>query len=121
MSAGACWPPPRRPAPPWVDAHFHSFSPCGVTGTVSIQESHLSIHTWPEHLYAAVDIFTCGDSIDPWRAYESLKTALEADRGLGHGDSPGAARLAVAVAANGGEASTFALGRGVLSPLLVAP
>lgn len=64
-----------------VDAHFHSFSPCGVTGTVSIQESHLSIHTWPEHLYAAVDIFTCGDSIDPWRAYESLKTALEADRG----------------------------------------
>ena len=64
-----------------VDAHFHSFSPWGVTGTVSIQESHLSIHTWPEHLYAAVDIFTCGDSIDPWRAYESLKTALEADRG----------------------------------------
>ena len=64
-----------------VDAHFHSFSPCGVTGTVSIQESHLSIHTWPEHLYAAIDIFTCGDSIDPWRAYESLKTALEADRG----------------------------------------
>lgn len=64
-----------------VDAHFHSFSPCGVTGTLSIQESHLSIHTWPEHLYAAVDIFTCGDSIDPWRAYESLKTALEADRG----------------------------------------
>ena len=64
-----------------VDAHFHSFSPCGVTGTVSIQESHLSIHTWPEHRYAAVDIFTCGDSIDPWRAYESLKTALQADRG----------------------------------------
>jgi spermidine synthase len=64
-----------------VDAHFHSFSPCGVTGTVSIQESHLSVHTWPEHLYAAIDIFTCGDAIDPWLAYESLKAALEAERG----------------------------------------
>ncbi|HCL30001.1 MAG TPA: adenosylmethionine decarboxylase [Candidatus Latescibacteria bacterium] len=64
-----------------IDALFHSFSPCGVTGTVSIQESHLSIHTWPEHLYAAVDIFTCGDSVAPWRAYESLKSAFSADRG----------------------------------------
>ena len=64
-----------------VDSHFHSFSPCGVSGTVSIQESHLSIHTWPEHLYAAVDVFTCGSSVDPWRAYESLKNAFEADRG----------------------------------------
>jgi spermidine synthase len=64
-----------------IDALFHSFSPCGVTGTVSIQESHLSIHTWPEHLYAAVDIFTCGESVDPWRAYESLKAAFSADRG----------------------------------------
>ena len=64
-----------------VDSHFHGFSPSGVSGTVSIQESHLSIHTWPEHLYAAVDIFTCGSSVDPWRAYESLKSAFEADRG----------------------------------------
>ncbi|MDA0335339.1 MAG: adenosylmethionine decarboxylase [bacterium] len=64
-----------------IDAHFHSFTPCGVTGTVSIQESHLSIHTWPEHSYAAVDIFTCGDSVDPWRAYEALKAAFLADRG----------------------------------------
>lgn len=60
---------------------FHKFTPRGVTGIVAIAESHLAIHTWPEHGYAAVDIFTCGDSIDPWRAYESLKTALEADRG----------------------------------------
>ena len=60
---------------------FHQFSPQGVTGVVAIAESHLCIHTWPEFGYAAVDIFTCGDSIDPWRAYESLKEALEADRG----------------------------------------
>jgi spermidine synthase len=64
-----------------IESHFHSFSPCGVTGTVSIQESHLSIHTWPEHAYAALDIFTCGDSVDPWCAYESLKAAFSADRG----------------------------------------
>ena len=64
-----------------IDSHFHGFSPSGVTGTVSIQESHLSIHTWPEHQYAAIDIFTCGSSVDPWRAYEALKIAFEADRG----------------------------------------
>ena len=60
---------------------YHSVSPCGVTGTLSLQESHLSIHTWPEHQYAAVDIFTCGDSVDPWCACELLKAAFEAERG----------------------------------------
>ena len=44
-----------------VSAHFHAFSPYGVSGVVIIQESHLTIHTWPEHQYAAIDIFTCGD------------------------------------------------------------
>lgn len=43
-----------------VSSHFHRFSPYGITGVVVIQESHLTIHTWPEHCYAAVDIFTCG-------------------------------------------------------------
>ncbi|MBI2940269.1 MAG: adenosylmethionine decarboxylase, partial [Chloroflexi bacterium] len=37
------------------------FEPHGVTVVVIIAESHLSIHTWPEHGYAAVDVFTCGD------------------------------------------------------------
>ena len=41
---------------------FHRFSPQGVTGVVIIAESHICIHTWPEHGYAAVDIFTCGDT-----------------------------------------------------------
>lgn len=41
---------------------FHQFSPQGVTGVVIIAESHICIHTWPEHGYAAVDIFTCGDT-----------------------------------------------------------
>lgn len=44
-----------------VNAQFHAFSPYGVSGVVIIQESHLTIHTWPEYEYAAVDIFTCGE------------------------------------------------------------
>lgn len=48
-----------------VDISFHEFSPFGISGMVVIAESHLSIHTWPEYSYAAVDIFTCGDVIKP--------------------------------------------------------
>ena len=51
---------------------FHQFSPQGVTGILSIAESHISIHTWPEHRYAAVDIFTCGDSFEPSKAGELI-------------------------------------------------
>jgi S-adenosylmethionine decarboxylase len=48
-----------------VDVSFHEFNPFGISGMVIIAESHLSIHTWPEYGYAAVDIFTCGDLIKP--------------------------------------------------------
>jgi len=48
-----------------VDISFHEFNPFGISGMVVIAESHLSIHTWPEYSYAAVDIFTCGDVIKP--------------------------------------------------------
>ncbi len=48
-----------------VDISFHEFNPFGISGMVVIAESHLSIHTWPEYSYAAVDIFTCGDTIKP--------------------------------------------------------
>lgn len=51
-----------------VDISFHEFSPFGISGMVVIAESHLSIHTWPEYGYAAVDIFTCGETIKPDRA-----------------------------------------------------
>jgi len=47
---------------------FHKFSPQGISGVVVISESHLAVHTWPEFGYAAVDVFTCGDSVDPWDA-----------------------------------------------------
>jgi len=55
---------------------FHRFSPQGVSGVVIIAESHLSIHTWPEHGYAAVDIFTCGTTVRPEKAAEVLVEKL---------------------------------------------
>jgi spermidine synthase len=61
-----------------INSTFHHFSPFGVSGVVVIQESHLAIHTWPEYGYAAVDIFTCGDAVDPWICYRYLKDAFEA-------------------------------------------
>lgn len=74
-----------------INSTFHHFSPYGVSGVVVIQESHLAIHTWPEYRYAAVDLFTCGDSVDPWVSFEFLKkafdasySALEMNRGSTH-------------------------------------
>ena len=69
---------------------FHKFSPQGVSGVVVISESHLAIHTWPELGYAAVDVFTCGDKVDPWDACNYLTesflashmTAKETVRGI---------------------------------------
>jgi len=48
-----------------VEISFHKFSPFGISGVVVIAESHLTIHTWPEYGFAAVDIFTCGDLLKP--------------------------------------------------------
>lgn len=59
-----------------ISHNFHKFSPYGVSGMVVIAESHVAIHTWPEYNYAAVDIFTCGDTIDPWIIQEFLKEAF---------------------------------------------
>ncbi len=56
---------------------FHRFSPHGISGVVVIEESHLAIHTWPELNYAAVDLFTCGKSVDPWKAVEVLVSRFE--------------------------------------------
>jgi S-adenosylmethionine decarboxylase len=55
-----------------VEVAFHEFSPFGISGMVVIVESHLSIHTWPEYNYAAVDIFTCGDILKPDKAVAYL-------------------------------------------------
>ena len=56
---------------------FHKFTPCGVSGVVVIAESHLAIHTWPELGYCAVDLFTCGESVDTSRAIAVLKEGMK--------------------------------------------
>ncbi len=63
-----------------VNSVFHHFNPYGVSGAVIIQESHLSIHTWPEYGYAAVDVFTCGDNVNPWAAFEYLEKVFESQK-----------------------------------------
>jgi len=60
-----------------VGESFYHFSPQGVSGVVNIAESHISIHTWPEYGYAAVDIFTCGDDVQPEKAYMVMVERLE--------------------------------------------
>lgn len=62
-----------------VGAVFHRFSPQGISGVVLIAESHLSIHTWPEAGYAAVDFFTCG-ACDPRLANTYMARELRAAR-----------------------------------------
>jgi len=61
-----------------VGESFHHFSPCGVSGVVNIAESHIAIHTWPEYQYAAVDVFTCGCSVDPEKAARLITERLGA-------------------------------------------
>jgi S-adenosylmethionine decarboxylase len=61
-----------------MESAFHRFEPQGVSGTVILAESHLSIHTWPEKGYAAMDFYTCGDHTDPWLACEHAASVLEA-------------------------------------------
>ncbi|HUF92711.1 MAG TPA: adenosylmethionine decarboxylase, partial [Candidatus Limnocylindria bacterium] len=63
-----------------VDVVFHEFNPFGVSGVVVIAESHLSIHTWPEYRYAAVDIFSCGDVLQPEVAANYLVEEFKAER-----------------------------------------
>jgi len=57
---------------------FHQFNPHGVSGVMVIAESHLFIHTWPEYGYAAADIFTCGNSVQPEKAAQLLIRKLGA-------------------------------------------
>lgn len=61
-----------------VGESFYHFSPYGVSGVVNIAESHIAIHTWPEYKYAAVDVFTCGDDVDPEKAARVITEKLGA-------------------------------------------
>ncbi len=66
-----------------VGEAFHRYEPQGVSGTLLIAESHMSIHTWPEAGYVAVDIFTCG-GLDPRPAFRYLVEALGAQSSRMH-------------------------------------
>src|SRR5437773_8284057 len=70
----------RRAQATIVDVVFHEFNPFGISGVVVIAESHLSIHTWPEYRYAAVDIFSCGDVLQPEVAANYLVEQFAAER-----------------------------------------
>lgn len=61
-----------------IQPFFHQFSPHGITGVVVVAESHFSVHTWPEYGYCALDIFTCGESVNGHKAMEYMKQALGA-------------------------------------------
>lgn len=63
-----------------VAKSFHEFKPYGVSGAVIIQESHYTIHTWPEHGYAAVDLFYCGGTVAVHKAVEVLQERFKPTR-----------------------------------------
>lgn len=75
-----------------LNSIVHKFTPHGVSVAVIIAESHLTIHTWADHQYASVDLYTCGNLCDPWKAFEYMSgvlgtknfSAMEMKRGIKH-------------------------------------
>ncbi|MCA1056124.1 adenosylmethionine decarboxylase [Rossellomorea aquimaris] len=63
-----------------LSVDYHRFDPHGVTAFVILSESHLSIHTYPEKGFAALDGYTCGHTVDPLKAINYLISVLEPDR-----------------------------------------
>ncbi len=49
----------------------------GVSAIILVEESHLAVHTWKEYRYATVDIYTCGEHTDPWKAWEYILSSLK--------------------------------------------
>lgn len=62
-----------------LDEGFYKFSPYGFTGFLLLSESHASLHSWPEHGYCAVDLFTCNMQLDLTPLVENLKTLFGAE------------------------------------------
>jgi S-adenosylmethionine decarboxylase len=91
-----------------IASYFHDFEPQGVSGVVIISESHFAVHAWPEHDYAAVDLFTCGTGVDFDVAVKALAEGMKsgqwiisslADRGILH--ESGSVERLVPVVENG--------------------
>jgi S-adenosylmethionine decarboxylase len=62
-----------------LHSHFHNFTGGGVSGVLVLAESHISIHTWPERNFAAIDIFMCG-ACDPYKSLPVLERAFAPGR-----------------------------------------
>jgi len=84
-----------------LGCHMHAYLPQGVSGVLIIAESHITLHTWPEHSFAAADVFTCGDTLDIEAAGDVLKSSLGADRVLVSGDFSRGDRLPTETEADG--------------------
>lgn len=93
---------------------FHSFSPCGTSGVLVLQESHLSIHTWPENGYAAMDFYTCGDC-DPFEGHLILCEGLKPE----HYEIMDVSRGAIE-AANSLQVQNHTVDRGIFAAKLAA-
>ena len=63
-----------------IDSTFHQFSPQGVSGVIVIAESHMAMHTWPEYCYTAIDFFTCGNRVDPYKAFDFMNEILKPEK-----------------------------------------
>ncbi len=59
-------------------SYFFRFTPTGVSGVVIVAESHISVHTWPEEKYAALDVYTCGTKADPEKAVDYILERFKA-------------------------------------------
>ncbi|WP_340154305.1 adenosylmethionine decarboxylase [uncultured Winogradskyella sp.] len=62
-----------------VNESFKQFEPIGVTGFILLEESHVSIHSWPEHQFAAVDIFSC-KPFDAEKIQKLLMSSFNSDK-----------------------------------------
>ena len=57
----------------WKFSGYHG----GVSVIALVLESHISIHTWPDYSYATVDVYTCGEKSDPWKAFNYIVERLK--------------------------------------------
>ncbi len=63
-----------------LEITVHKFSPQGITGVLLLAESHIALHSWPEINYIGVDIFTCGNKAQPYKALEYLKKEFKPEK-----------------------------------------
>ena len=65
-----------------VESKYHKFMPIGLSGVSILQESHVTIHTWPEYNFVSIDAFTCGDKMDPTLVCNIIADKLKSKRKL---------------------------------------